>query len=1353
MFSGKKRYSKIVSLLLVCCMIAGIIGVKPMVAEAAVTTDMFRKEAGATKNDANITMTNQSDGSVLVQHDANADTNLNNHTVSTTNSYMYQLADGVHLEISDIKGRTGYEDQYSFVLFMGLSWNHYYFQNLNYADSGIAMAFSHDGSYKIWTTASANNPDPSKDADYILGYGKISTENAPCNNEDSLVLDIQRESAGNYYVVINGEKVKFQSSYSEADVHLAFQVWAPLHNENYQFCYDNDTSKGTFMSGYGAHGSSYVITDIQKVDLDATEGKGFLADYNNYITYKTEEPLSAFPLTFETEVYWTGTEDSSRNTTIAGTWDFGGKRSYDVRMLSSGQLLLTVRKSTSQFQDIILYGAMVAKNEWTHVAIVVNPEADATTGQYYINTYINGVLKSTVGFGFNQKLNDSQTAWIAGTPVDPTTLKPALPLVIGTNNVAADPMLAEGETPATTTLYATHRGTCFDGRIKSVSLWNKARTADEISADYTNGVTVSDETLLGHYELEEGKTRFVDQSGKGNDVVARKSWIQDLSEIGKTELVKGTDYEYSMIVVGDTQIINDYKNGSIDTTNYDNSKLATLYKWIAANKEALNIQFVMGLGDITDYNHETEWANADYSHINYLLNNDIRFASAIGNHDYSAGYNSMSYLTTEKYQSYIEGNYWKDVKKTDGYMEDSYQLLEVETSEGTLKYLLMTLGYGVDDNVLQWAGEVCEQYPDYNVIVATHAYLQCDGTTLDSENDVNSTIPSLDGPVSYYPYETSRNDGDDIWNEFVSKHENITMVLSGHVCPDRVVCTSQIGDNGNKVTELLINPQGIDASGDNGELLSTGMVSILYFDADGNAVAHRNYSTIQEKYFDELSQFEDLGINVIKPLELAGVELSKSNLLMIPGQSETLTASLVPTGVSGEITWSSKDSGVASIDATTGVVTANTTGETVITATAGNFSAECKVWVTEKPSEILHADAVAGTVGTGISFTDDIYGIRMTYASGIYDWERAYITNRYIKDGYNLNIDDIQTESADYTLAIMIHNKSDASWYNADGYMLLLRKTGEVAIVKTNVNGLLDNTAIDSAFVGKLKDSVYLRFKMEDTTCIVEVNGTKLEIPNATIVLGTEGYVRLSIGAAQNFTLSGTTLTYDGTLLTAPLNYRINRIGYDTSMMEIMDSYTSIFDYYRASGEAPVKGGYVFAGWYEDAGAATPIEPSVKEAEVGKTYYAKFLPEDVLSVKAQLKLGEGVSTTDASGTTEMRIITTVDSDAKKFAEAGFVVTSGTTSKVYSRYKAYSSLAAAGVTMTPSVFNTCSKQFVTVNIGSVKWNETTKPVDRPITVQAYWKTNDGTIVYGAARTLTIQQGLEAINASAQPYGLR
>ena len=316
---------------------------------------------------------------------------------------------------------------------------------------------------------------------------------------------------------------------------------------------------------------------------------------------------------------------------------------------------------------------------------------------------------------------------------------------------------------------------------------------------------------LGNQSLK----RFDELGGvKAADYTTNVSWF--------TEKEPVTDYAYSFCVVGDTQILSaeDAKEGT--------QNVSRIYDWIVANVEEKKIAHVFGMGDITDNNTEAEWQIAK-AQID-KLNGVVPYSLVRGNHDGSANINRYFYSGNTAYTEQFEGFFGS------GSMENSYKRLQV----GNEKYLLLTLDWGAKDDVLEWANGVVERYADHRVIITTHAYMSYDGDVLSSENDKDT--PSKNG--SQY------NDGDDMWSKLVSKHENIFMVLSGHVDTDYLVSLQSEGEHGNKVTQLLVNPQNMDE-----QVGASGMVTMLYFSEDGQTVTVETYSTVREQYFMRENQF------------------------------------------------------------------------------------------------------------------------------------------------------------------------------------------------------------------------------------------------------------------------------------------------------------------------------------------------------------------------------------------------------------------------------------------------------------------------------------------------------------------
>ncbi len=294
------------------------------------------------------------------------------------------------------------------------------------------------------------------------------------------------------------------------------------------------------------------------------------------------------------------------------------------------------------------------------------------------------------------------------------------------------------------------------------------------------------------------------------------------------------DYAFSLAVVGDTQSITN--RGAKGPSNAYYNSLPNLYQWIVDHVESKKMQYVIGLGDITEM-------GVDSWHKNYE-------PKATGDAEWEYARNAISKMNDvvpytlvrgEGHDGYERFNEWfadytPYTKNIAGFYKEGevgsvYHTFEV----GDAKYLIMCLDFGAKDSVLEWANEVVAENADRKVIVTTHGYLKSDGTLLATGDEYS--------PSKSY-YDPENNDGDDIWEKFVKKHENITMVISGHMTCDDVVIDQVVGEKGNSVTHILIDPQGIDKDVSGGY----GMVAMMYFSEDGEDVAIEYYSTLKNKY-------------------------------------------------------------------------------------------------------------------------------------------------------------------------------------------------------------------------------------------------------------------------------------------------------------------------------------------------------------------------------------------------------------------------------------------------------------------------------------------------------------------------
>lgn len=353
----------------------------------------------------------------------------------------------------------------------------------------------------------------------------------------------------------------------------------------------------------------------------------------------------------------------------------------------------------------------------------------------------------------------------------------------------------------------------FKGSIKNAAIYSDVRTAEEIAADYAD-TTIDTDGLVGYYDFSSydstsSPLALTPSNNGGIIFYSNAKWIETKEPI--------TDYAYAFAAVGDIQTIN-YN---------DPANLTKIYDWIAKVADEKKIEYVFTLGDITDANLSSEWALAKA--VMNKMNGVVPYSFIRGNHDTMAMH--REYFTVDEYDELIDGNYGNDALNT-------YKKIHI----GNMKYLMLNLDFGPHDDVLAWANQVVTAHPDYNVIVTTHAYIIANGDLLTEDNNTAA-------PTNRYAY----NNGDDIWEKLIRHHKNISMVICGHVSTNNIVVSTLTGDNGNKVTQILVDPQSMDKATNYG---STGMVALFYFSEDGKHIETEYYSTVKDAFYLAKNQFE-----------------------------------------------------------------------------------------------------------------------------------------------------------------------------------------------------------------------------------------------------------------------------------------------------------------------------------------------------------------------------------------------------------------------------------------------------------------------------------------------------------------
>ena len=518
-----------------------------------------------------------------------------------------------------------------------------------------------------------------------------------------------------------------------------------------------------------------IDDDIVGITASANEEFADIGDYGDDM-WISNKSLSAVPHTIEAWVKLKA--DDKTNNIIYGNYDGGLTVGYFNFGTKSGNPRLNIMDDRGNQYDIIFSEVDARTGQWEHIAVTLDKE----TG--IVSCYLNGDLKE-VKYVYPD--------------IDPNTID--------------RPFFVAGDGRRLNTSY-------YKNPIAGITVYSDVRTSEEIKADM-EGADIYDANLLAAYDLSNAQGKDVDDLSSNNvDLTYTSMWLSE-EEMAQVRAEKSGDYAYSFAVIGDIQC----------TTKDNPDNLAPLYQWIADNKESKNIEYVIGLGDITDGGSDTEWEDA--KNAMSILDGVVDYSLVRGNHDL---YDDPSHMDqyfandpayTTQFDSY--GGYYEN-----GSVNNTWRTLTV----GQTDWLLLNLDMGVPDPVIYWAKEIIESHPNHKVIISTHAYLGSNGEHIDNIDKYATS-----------KYGEDLNEGEEIWDKLVSQYANIEMVLSGHIYYDDIVMTQRKGVHGNTVTELLINCQGPDRT-----LKGLGMIAMFYFNQDGTKVDVEYYSAVHDLYFKKTNQ-------------------------------------------------------------------------------------------------------------------------------------------------------------------------------------------------------------------------------------------------------------------------------------------------------------------------------------------------------------------------------------------------------------------------------------------------------------------------------------------------------------------
>ncbi|MDP6634635.1 MAG: metallophosphoesterase [Phycisphaerae bacterium] len=246
--------------------------------------------------------------------------------------------------------------------------------------------------------------------------------------------------------------------------------------------------------------------------------------------------------------------------------------------------------------------------------------------------------------------------------------------------------------------------------------------------------------------------------------------------------------------------------------------LKTTTRWIAANHESMDIKYVLHVGDMVENGHaDGEWKN--FNAAMSVLDGKVPYILAVGNHDIGKTADAGG---TTKFNEYFPRKRFTQLAGFGGTYprrknDNSYHTFDA----GGIVWLVIALKFCPTDEELKWANDIVALHPGHQVIVLTHSYLTHRGRDTSGEN---------------------------IWNRFVKSHENILMVLCGHLSTVHYVST---GDKGNKVYEMLFDWQNDRQPEPNSYFV------LAEIDPVSKRISIRTYSPLLDNYkTDPRAKFE-----------------------------------------------------------------------------------------------------------------------------------------------------------------------------------------------------------------------------------------------------------------------------------------------------------------------------------------------------------------------------------------------------------------------------------------------------------------------------------------------------------------
>jgi hypothetical protein len=223
----------------------------------------------------------------------------------------------------------------------------------------------------------------------------------------------------------------------------------------------------------------------------------------------------------------------------------------------------------------------------------------------------------------------------------------------------------------------------------------------------------------------------------------------------------------------------------------EDTRLAKRLQWVVDHRDELNIQMLLHVGDMMNWDTSDHAQYVKASAAMAVLDKaGLPYAMALGNHDTAAttvggsaapGKVNTNLRNTATYNTFFPLSRFKALGGV--YESNKIDNAWHSFSAGGLDWLVLNLELWARTGAVAWARSVVEKHPHHNVIVLTHSHLAG-----------NSTIEKTKGGYG-------DNSPQYVFDRLLKPYANVRLVFSGHVGSHGY--RKDEGGNGNTIYQFL----------------------------------------------------------------------------------------------------------------------------------------------------------------------------------------------------------------------------------------------------------------------------------------------------------------------------------------------------------------------------------------------------------------------------------------------------------------------------------------------------------------------------------------------------------------------